>query len=147
MKEYKATNVKVAKGNNAAEFEKNLNCILADLRDVETQIEFSSVDPFLCFVFYTQNIKEPETMTEVFADLGAGFYCGHCKHLQTNPDGRVKHHRCALFDTKVRLDTPACEMLYRKIIDREDILTALRGQVEKSNATSTQLIVRNNKDI
>ena len=103
---------------SAAAFQAKVNEAL--LTVASPTIEMDRNVPFTCYIFYTVEIQEPETIADEYELAGCGKTCGDCPHFEDTGDKRRKTFKCAYAEYGVSRGTmPACDKYYEELEQRK----------------------------
>lgn len=103
----------------AAAFQERVNEALMTV--ASPRIEMDRNVPFTCYIFYTEEKKEAETIADEYELAGCGHTCEECPHLERTGDKRRKKFRCKYAEHGLScLSMPACDKYYEEMERRRN---------------------------
>lgn len=115
----------IVAGDSAQTLTEELNRKLIELSDKRPTVTFEGL---IARISYTVTVKEPENIAEEYQSRGVDLTCQDCPFFEPkmNQDGtvdrRAKWGECNALecdDVMIHRDSPACEILFRKLNDGE----------------------------
>ena len=112
MREHKVRQLACIAEEDPQSFQDRVNAVLATKDNPEVILD--KTRPYIAYILYEMRRDIPENMTEALEYFtGERYTCGQCPYLDKNPDKRRRWHKCRLTGERTRLDSPACEEVYK----------------------------------
>ena len=106
--------VAVIDERTAADFEQAFNAKMEELTEFDVEFRYGITKDFLCYIYYSYEVKTPESAKEEFIMNGDVYHCEDCPMIQWNPDKRSNRHSCPR-SKMVHDNTPACTYFYEAL--------------------------------
>lgn len=113
MKRIKKNNFEVVQEPDGPSFQRAMQKIVDKVSC--PKITFPPAAVFVAYVEYTEEILEPETISERYELSGDTHYCGECPHMIRPADKRIRWFRCDVHDDLTRMDSACCDYFYNEL--------------------------------
>lgn len=137
MKEITKRKIKVVHESTAAKFEREYNKAMDALARFNPSVEFNNNQGFCAYFVYVEYEEIPENLVDRCTLAGYEYCCGECPFLdqseQVNSHQKLFPCQYAKYG-KTRVDSQACEMLYKYLIEENEIPASLRDAPDRTGS-------------
>lgn len=108
--------IAVVQAEDAQEFQRQFNELMARLSKCKPQVQFNFNKGHCAYITYTLELKIPDCVADEYHAEGIMFKCKQCPLHEVETDGRVKRVQCKYADLGfTHLDNECCEVFYRRL--------------------------------
>ena len=127
MKERKELMQVTIRGESPEDFDRKVNKILREHADAKIEREPNA--PMMCYMTYTEDVLEAESLRDEYELAGCTLKCRSCPYIRKSEDRRRKKHFCPVKQATVRLDMYCCEEFF-KAVEEGRIIIERRPELE-----------------
>ena len=131
MQERTYQQIRVISCHDPTEFQRQFNEAQRELASKNPKVEFNMAQGHCAYIIYQETVSTPETAEDEFAQAGITYHCRNCPKYEwpvtkTGTINRVQKKGACCISTYgyTHRDTPACEYLYKGILNGS--LTAIQ---------------------
>lgn len=108
--------IAVVQAEDAQEFQKQFNELMARLSNCNPKVQFNFNQGHCAYITYTQEVRIPDCVADEYHAQGIMFKCKRCPLHELETDGRVKNVKCKYANLGfTHLDHECCEVFYRRL--------------------------------
>lgn len=118
-------------------FQQQVNDTLKTIDDVEEIATATEGNDLRCIIRYNEHVDEPEDISDKYRLTNGQYrFCCDCPDLVPDADPRSVTHWCRFHKDRFRMDAPACEEFYAKLMSGE---AHVASHEERKAATMKEL--------
>lgn len=108
--------IAVVQAENAQDFQRQFNEMMARLSDCKPQVQFNFNQGHCAYITYILELKIPDCVADEYHAKGIMFTCRQCPLHELVTDGRVRRVQCKYADLGfTHLNNECCEVFYRRL--------------------------------